>query len=48
MINLGKRSAHVTELLSAYIDDELSPRDRQRVAAHLRDCAACSAARSGR
>jgi len=43
MFSLGKRmDAHVTELLSAYIDNQLSPRDRTRVAEHLRECDSCA------
>jgi anti-sigma factor RsiW len=36
-------STHVTDQLSAYIDDELSASARQMVDAHLRACAACAA-----
>lgn len=35
-------SAHVLELLSAYLDDELVPADRAAIGFHLRDCAGCS------
>jgi hypothetical protein len=35
-------SAHVLELLSAYLDDELVPADRAAIDLHLRDCAGCA------
>jgi len=35
-------SAHVLELLSAYLDDELVPADRTAIDLHLRDCPGCS------
>jgi hypothetical protein len=35
-------SAHVLELLSAYLDDELVPADRAAIDLHLRDCAECA------
>jgi hypothetical protein len=35
-------SAHVRELLSAYLDDELVPADRAAIDLHLRDCAECA------
>jgi anti-sigma factor RsiW len=31
------------QLISAYLDDELDPRDRARVAEHLRHCDSCAA-----
>lgn len=34
-------SDHVTHLLDAYLDNELRPAERQRVAQHLAICAAC-------
>jgi anti-sigma factor RsiW len=33
---------HVTAKLSAYLDDELEPRERQAVDGHLEHCAACA------
>jgi anti-sigma factor RsiW len=36
-------TTHVTDSLSAYIDDELSAPERATVEAHLRACAACAA-----
>ena len=33
----------LAELLAGYLDDELTPEDRQRVTAHLPDCPACRA-----
>jgi len=41
---LGK-SEHerVSEMLSAYLDDELTPKERERVEAHLKECPACVA-----
>lgn len=35
-------SQHVTAYLSAYLDDELEPRERQAVDAHLEACASCA------
>lgn len=32
---------HVTHKIQAYLDGELAPADRERVLAHLEDCAAC-------
>ena len=34
--------AHVNELLSGYLDDELTQQNRQMVGLHLEDCPACS------
>lgn len=34
---------HVTELLSPYLDEQVAPGERERVEAHLRECAACRA-----
>ena len=34
--------AHVNELLSGYLDDELTQQKRQMVNLHLEDCPACS------
>lgn len=34
--------AHVNELLSGYLDDELTQQKRQMVSLHLEDCPACS------
>jgi anti-sigma factor RsiW len=41
---LRKKSEHqwVEESLSAYIDGELSPREKSRVEEHLKECRACS------
>ena len=36
-------SEHVDELLSGYLDGELTQQDAQRVAVHLADCDACRA-----
>jgi anti-sigma factor ChrR (cupin superfamily) len=35
-------SAHPTEQLSEYVDDELSPRERVRIEAHLSECPECA------
>jgi hypothetical protein len=37
---------HVTELLDAYVDDQLDPAARAQVESHLTECAACSLALS--
>jgi len=43
MFGIGKRKhVHVTELLSAYLDNQLTGDERSRVEAHLRDCPTCS------
>ena len=43
-IPVNKREhRHVRELLSAYVDDELSSRDRSQVEQHLSQCADCRA-----
>ena len=34
-------NAHPIEQLSEYVDDELSPRERARIEAHLSECPAC-------
>jgi hypothetical protein len=41
---LRKKSEHqwVEESLSAYVDGELSPREKRRVEEHLKECRACS------
>jgi anti-sigma factor ChrR (cupin superfamily) len=35
-------NAHPTEQLSEYVDDELSPRERARIEAHLSECPECA------
>jgi anti-sigma factor RsiW len=40
-------SEHVTDQLSAYLDDDLEARERAAVDAHLRTCAACAAELDG-
>ena len=43
MFSIGKRTpVHVTDLLSAYLDNQLHEQSRAQVEAHLRDCAACA------
>ena len=43
MFGIGKTtSAHVSELLSAYIDNQLNGREHSQVEAHLRQCPACA------
>jgi Putative zinc-finger len=43
MSGLGDVSEHPGDLLSAYLDDELSAGEARRVEAHLVSCGACSA-----
>ncbi len=38
----GSAEAHVNELLSGYLDGELTQQKRQMVGLHLENCAACS------
>ncbi|MDE0422172.1 MAG: zf-HC2 domain-containing protein [Gammaproteobacteria bacterium] len=40
---MDKDCANVDELLSGYLDDELTQKDRQRVDRHIEGCARCSA-----
>jgi anti-sigma factor RsiW len=41
---MGARTLdHVSELLSPYVDGQVSPEERQRVEAHLASCAECAA-----
>ena len=35
--------AHVTDMLSAYLDEQVSAGERERIEAHLRDCPSCRA-----
>lgn len=42
-MTMRKIDDHVGELLSGYIDGELTQQDRQRVALHCENCAMCSA-----
>jgi len=41
MFGFSAPSEHVSELVSAYLDNELSASDRARVEKHLADCAEC-------
>jgi hypothetical protein len=44
MFSIGKQATlHVTDLLSAYVDNQLNDREHERVETHLRSCAACAA-----
>ncbi len=43
MFSIGKRAnAHMHELLSAYMDNQLNAEERARVETHLRGCAPCA------
>jgi hypothetical protein len=43
MTNHSRTDHHVGELLSGYIDGELTQQDRQRVSIHCEDCEQCAA-----